>query len=123
MRFPALTPTLPGVRKVYADNERGSAQRKLSLDQGIVTSLLMFLVQLSWQLLRHALQNWWGRDGACGGEVVGIRGVRDRWRAESLELYQVLAEEEVEGPIQRDAQLFLEPGKLAQINGSPHPPG
>ena len=96
---------------------------KLSLDQEMVASLLMFLVQLSWQLLRHAFQNWWCRDGACGGEVVGVRGVRYRWRAESLELYQVLAEEEVEGPIQRDAQLFLEPGKLAQINRSPHPPG
>src|SRR4051812_24669455 len=80
-------------------------------------------VRLCSKLLRHAFQNWWCRDRVCGGKVLGIRGVGYRWRAESLELYQVLAEEEVEGPIQRDAQLFLEAGKLAEINRSPHPPG
>src|SRR6516162_10123277 len=53
----------------------------------------------------------------------GLIHVRDSRGADSLELHEVLREHKVQSPIQRNTKLFLEPGKFAQINCSPHPPG
>jgi hypothetical protein len=42
--------------------------------------------------------------------------------AESLKLHQIFRENQIERPIERDAQFFLKARKFLQINRSPEPP-
>jgi hypothetical protein len=38
-------------------------------------------------------------------------------------LDKVFREEDIQGPIESDTQLLLEPGEFEKVNGSPEPPG
>src|SRR5437867_396384 len=49
--------------------------------------------------------------------------LRNARRALRQELDQVLGEEQVEGPVERHPELFLEARQLAEVDGPPQPPG
>src|SRR5438094_7662454 len=47
---------------------------------------------------------------------------RHHGRSDGQELHEVFRKDEIQSPVDRDAALLLEPGKLAQVDRPPEPP-
>ena len=47
----------------------------------------------------------------------------DSWGAKSYKLHEIFGEEQVQRPVQSDAELLLKPWQLTEIDRAPQPPG